>query len=56
MAERLDALGDEPPRSSTLRRLATYAPALVVGAVVFGAFATWGGELGHLLARAHCPH
>lgn len=56
LAERLDALGDDPPRPSTLRRLAAYAPALVVGAVVFGALIMWGGELGHLLARAHCPH
>jgi hypothetical protein len=56
VAERLDALGGDPPRPSLLRRLAAYAPALVVCTVVIAALRLWGGEFGHLVARAgHCP-
>lgn len=56
VAERLDALGGDPPRPSTLRRLFAYAPALTVGAVVVVSLWVWHGEFGHLLARAsHCP-
>lgn len=56
LVERLDALSSGPPRSSRLRRLEAYGPALMITATVLGALGTWGDEATHLLALAnHCP-
>lgn len=57
VAERLTALNDEPPRPSALRRVATYAPVVVISATILGAVGSWAGEAHHVLTWAshHCP-
>ncbi len=56
IAERLDALSIGPPHPSGRSRMAAYAPALVISAVVISAVAVWQHDILHVLAliRHHC--
>ena len=56
IAERLDALSVGPPRPTGRSRVAAYAPAVVITAVVLSAVAVWHHDILHVLAliRHHC--
>lgn len=56
IAERLEALSTGPPHPSQRSRVAAYAPALVISAVVVSAFVVWRHDILHVLAliRHHC--
>lgn len=56
VVERLNALGDDPPRPSALRRVAVYAPVAAISATVLAALGAWTAQAGHIVAWvSHCP-
>ena len=56
IAERLEALSDDPPRPSAPSRAAAYTPALAIGVLVMSALGMWRHDILHVLAliRHHC--
>jgi Zn-dependent protease with chaperone function len=56
VVERLNALGDDPPRPSALRRIAVYAPGVAISGTVVASLGAWAGQAGHVVAWvSHCP-
>lgn len=56
VVERLDALGDDPPRPSAFGRVVVYAPGAAISVTVLTSLGAWAGQARHMVAWAsHCP-